>query len=134
MPAFLLSPWFWLVAALAMAGAAAGGWRAHTIYDKAEERDRLAGVIVQMQVDQNEAKQISQDVQAALAGQQVVNRTIVNEVQREIIEKPVYRDPNCGLPDTGRLRLDTAIDAANRTGRLDAAVPRPAEAGGQSAR
>lgn len=123
-----------LGALLLLAGAAAGGWHAHTIYDKAEERDRLASTIVSMQMDQQEARATSQQLQDTLAGLKVTNTTIRNEVQREIVEKPVYVDRNCALPDSGRLRLDTAIDAANRAGRLDPAMPRPAEAGRESSR
>jgi len=123
-----------LGALLLLAGAAFSGWHAHTIYDKAEERDRLAAAIVSIQADQNDARAMSQTLQDTLAGLKVTTTTIRNEVQREVIEKPVYRDVACALPDSGRLRLDTAIRAANAAGRLDAAVPRPADAGREPTR
>lgn len=124
----------WWANLLALAVAAAGGWRAHTIWDKAEERDRLAGVITSMQVDQQESRAISEDLQKILANLKPTFTTIRNEVQREVIEKPVYRDVACALPDSGRLRLDTAIRAANRAGGSDSEVPRPADAGREPAR
>lgn len=123
-----------LGALLLLAVAAAGGWHAHTIWDKAEERDRLAGVITSMQLDQQESRAISEDLQKILANLKPTFTTIRNEVQREVIEKPVYRDVACALPDSGRLRLDTAIRAANRAGGSDSEVPRPAPAGREPAR
>ena len=131
MPLGIPPLWAAIAVAIALTIGAGSGWRAHTIYDKAEERDKLAGTIVQMQVDANESRQISQEVQTTLAGLQVVNRTINKEVQREIIEKPVYRDVNCALPESGRLRLSTVIDAANRAGRLEPSLPAPAAGAAQ---
>lgn len=128
----MILPWWVNLLALAVAGA--GGWHAHTIWDKAEDRDRLAGVITSMQVDQQESRAISGDLQKILANLKPTFTTIRNEVQREIIEKPVYVDRNCALPDSGRLRLDTAIRAANRAGGSDSEMPRPANAGRESAR
>ena len=128
-----MNPYLILGALLALAVASAGGWHAHTIYDKAEERDKLANTIVSIQLDQQDAKLISQDVQTALAGLRITNTTINNEVRHEITEKPVYRDIACGLPDSGRLRLDTAIDAANLASRLGAAMPGDSKASGQPA-
>ncbi len=129
-----MNPWAILIALAALAASAAGGWHAHTVADKADERDRLAAAIVNIQADQQESRQISANLQAALAGLRPQFTTIRNEVQREIVEKPVYRDLGCALPDGGRLRLDAAIDAANRAGRLDATLSRPAEAGRESSR
>ncbi len=129
-----MNPWLILAALAALAAAAGGGWHARTVYDKAEERDQLAAAIVSIQQDQQDARQISQGLQEALAGLRPQFTTIRNEVQREIVEKPVYRDLGCALPDGGRLRLDAAIDAANRAGRLDATLSRPAEAGRESSR
>jgi hypothetical protein len=129
-----MNPTLILGALLALALAGFGGWHAHTIYDKAEERDRLAATITAIQVDQQDARAISQNLQETLAAIKPTFTTIHNEVQREIVEKPVYMDRNCALPDSGRLRLDTAIDAANRAGRLDTEMPRPADAGREPAR
>lgn len=129
-----MNPWAILIALAALAASAAGGWHAHTVADKADERDRLAAAIVNIQADQQESRQISANLQAALAGLRPQFTTIRNEVQREIVEKPVYRDAGCALPDSGRMRLDAAIGAANAAGRLDAAVPRPADAGREPSR
>lgn len=129
-----LNPWVLIALAVAMLGASGGGWYARTVYDKAQEREQLAQTIETMQVDAKKSREISEGVQFALSNLKVVNRTIKNEVQREIIEKEVYRDRNCSLPDSGRLRLDAAIDAANRAGRLDASVSGVAQASGQPAR
>lgn len=126
----MIPPSVYLAIGIALASAF-GGWHAHTIYDKSEERDQLAGTIIAMQLDQQEAKQISQGVQAALSSLQIVNKTINNEVRHEITEKPVYRDVNCALPDSGRVQLDAAIAAANRALRLDAGMPGSTKASGQ---
>lgn len=123
-----VNPWLIIGFLGAMAFASGAGWHAHSVYDKAEERDRLAAALVSIQQDQNEARQISQGLQEAVAGLRPQFTTIRNEVQREIIEKPVYRDANCALPDDGRMRLDAAIRAANAAGRLDPIVPGPADA------
>ena len=119
---------------LLLAGAAFGGWQARATWDKAEERDRLAATITSMQLDQQEARAMSEELQKSLANLKPTFTTIRNEVQREIIEKPVYLNPDCRLPDSGRLRLDTAIRAANAAGRHDNAVPRPADAGREPSR
>ena len=108
---------------LLLAGAAFGGWQARVTWDKAEERDRLAGVITSMQLDQQETRAMSQTLQDTLANLKVTNTTIRGEIQREIIEKPVYLNPDCRLPDSGRLRLDAAINAANAAGRLTPTLP-----------
>lgn len=127
----MILPWWAkpLAMLLLLAGAAFGGWQARVTWDKAEERDRLAGVITSMQLDQQEARAMSEDLQKSLANLKPTFTTIRNEVQREIIEKPVYLNPDCRLPDSGRLRLDAAINAANAAGRLDYNLPRPAPAG-----
>ena len=124
----------WWVNLLAPVVAAAGGWHAHTIWDKAEERDRLATAIVSIQADVNDTRTMSESLQGTLANLRPTFTTINNEVQREILEKPVYLNPDCRLPDSGRLRLDTAIRAANAVGRHDSEVPRPADAGREPAR
>jgi len=124
----------WWANLLALAVAAAGGWHAHTIWDKAEERDKLAAAIVSIQADQNDARTMSEDLQKILANLKPTFTTIRGEIQREIIEKPVYLNPDCRLPDSGRLRLDTAIRAANSAGGYDSEVPRPAPAGREPAR
>lgn len=132
----MILPWWAkpLAALLLLAGAAFSGWQARVTWDKADERDRLANTIIAIQMDQQEARAMSQELQETLAKLRVTNTTIRNEVQREIIEKPVYRDVACALPDGGRLRLDAAIDAANRAGRLDTSLRGPAEASEESAR
>lgn len=132
----MILPWWAkpLAVLLLLAGAAFSGWQARVTWDKAEERDQLANTIIAIQMGQQETREMSQTMQETLANLRVTNTTIRNEVQREIIEKPVYRDIACALPDGGRLRLDAAIDAANRAGRHDSSVPRPAEAGREPAR
>lgn len=132
----MILPWWAkpLAVLLLLAGAAFSGWQARVTWDKAEERDRLANTIIAIQMDQQEARAMSQDLQEALAKLRVTNTTIRQEIQREIIEKPVYRDVACALPDGGRLRLDAAIDAANRAGRHDSSVSRPAEASREPSR
>ena len=129
-----LNPWVLIGLAVAMAASAGSGWHARTVYQNAQEREQLVQTIETMQVDAKKSREISEGVQVALSNMKIVNRTIRNEVQREIIEKEIYRDRNCSLPESGRLRLDAAIDTANRAGRLDAIVPDPAKASGQLAR
>lgn len=132
----MILPWWAkpLALLLALAGAAAGGWQARSTLEKANERDRLAQVITTMQADINRGREISEALQSSIAALRPKFTTIRQEVQREIVEKPVYLDRNCALPDSGRLRLDAAIDAANAAGRLDRTLSRPAETGGQPAR
>lgn len=117
----MILPWWVNLLALAVAGA--GGWHAHTIWDKAEERDKLATVITSMQVDQQETLTMSRTLQDSLASLKVTNTTIRNEVQREIVEKPVYRDVGCGLTPSGIGSLVKSIEAANSAAALKAPAP-----------
>lgn len=80
-------------------------------------------------------QEIGAEVAEKIAGIRVVNRTITNEVQREIREKPVYLNPDCAAPVTGVLQLNHARrgDAGGARPGADAGVPpgadvRPAEA------
>lgn len=67
-------------------------------------------------------KEIGAEVAGKLTNLQVVNRTIRQETVREVIEKPVYRDPNCAVPESGVRQLNAARAGAPATATIPVAV------------
>jgi hypothetical protein len=53
-------------------------------------------------------QQIGAEVAGKLGALSIVNRTINKETVREIVEKPVYRDPDCAVPVSGVVQLNAA--------------------------
>ena len=75
---------------------------------------------------------VSGRLESKLAKLRITNTTVNQEVRHEI-EKPVYVDPKCIIPDTGVSLRNAAIDAANAaaTSEPDAAVSAPAKDAGK---
>lgn len=72
---------------------------------------------------------VGREVAEKISGIRVVNRTINNEVQREIREKPVYLSADCATPAPGVVLLNAARrgDARGAGPSADAAVPGSAD-------
>jgi hypothetical protein len=110
----------WLILGLFVAAGALGGgayWQgrqdgeAKIVAQEAREREIAA-----------EAVDAALNVSAqAIAAIKVQNRTITQEVQRHVIERPVYRDPDCKHDADSLRSINEAI-----TGR---AQPEPAGSG-----
>lgn len=103
----------------------ATGWKVDTWKNTAENAAQVKAAQDMAAAQANWANTVATDFETKLANIKVVNRTINNEVRHEV-EKTVYGDPNCNLPESGRLLRDRAIDAANTgtdPGGSAAAVP-----------
>lgn len=95
-----------------VASVAAAGWWAYGAGKDAEiasqaREDRYAAVAVQ---------QAASATAAAISKIKVQHRTVRQEVEREIIERPVYRDPLCSHSPEQLQRINAAI-----TGRAEPA-------------
>jgi hypothetical protein len=73
-------------------------------------------------------QQIGAEVAGKLAALSIVNRTINKETVREIVEKPVYRDPDCAVPVSGVLQLNAARGGESRGAGPGADATAPASA------
>ena len=95
------------------------GWKLRD-WKAVAESDALAsaGLKAKEQMEQL-ANTFSAKTEAAIQNIRVENRTIYQRTQREITEKPVYRD--CVLPDDG-LRLVNAVRAGS-AGKSDNSLP-----------
>lgn len=95
------------------------GWKLRD-WQAVAEKDALVstGLKSKQQMEQLAAT-VSANTEAAIQNIRIENRTIYQRTQREITEKPVYRD--CLLPDDG-LRLVNAARAGAAV-QLDSAVP-----------
>ncbi len=79
------------------------------------EREHAAAVTAAIQATREAAQQGAAD---AIAQIQIQHQTIRQRVEREIVEKPVFRDRDCDVPD-GILQLINAA-LANRAAPADA--------------
>lgn len=104
-----------LAIAAAILVSIATGWKLRDWQADAEASAELAA---QRQLAQF-AHAVSARTEAAIQNIRVENRTIYQRTQREITEKPVYRD--CVLPADG-VRLINAARAGS-AGQSDGAVP-----------
>jgi hypothetical protein len=113
-----MSPWF-ILASVGLVGALTGGayWQgrqdgeAKIVAQEAREREIAA-----------EAVDAALNASAqAIGAIKVQHRTITQEVQRDVIEKPVYRDPGCRHDADSLQRLNAAL--------IGAARPQPAGSG-----
>jgi len=71
---------------------------AQTLRDNAVAKDAIAAARIE----------IGAEVANKIEALRPVYKNINKETVREIIEKPVYRDPNCAVPLSGVLRLNDA--------------------------
>lgn len=99
------------------------GWMIRGWYEGSKDAVRLEaeaenrGLMVEL------ANKVSASTETAIQGIRIENRTIYNEVQREIVSSPVYRD--CVLTDAG-LRAANQARRGAAAGQSDGAVPRAA--------
>lgn len=106
--------------AVAVAGLFLSGWMVRGWYEGSKDADRLEaeaqsrGLMVEL------ANKVSESTETAIQGIRVENRTIYNEVQKEILREPVYRD--CVLPDAGVRAANQARRGA-AAGQPDGKVP-----------
>lgn len=97
--------------------------------EQADQRELARNVIADAR------REIGAEVVAKIEKLRPVYRNITQETVREIIEKPVYRDPNCAVPASGVVQLNAARRGEHRgTGSdPDAAASKGAAAAGGSA-
>ena len=96
------------------------GWMTRGWYEGSKDADRLEaeaqtrGLMVEL------ANKVSETTETAIQGIRIENRTIYNEVQKEIVSSPIYRD--CVLPDAGVRAANQARRGA-AAGQPDGKVP-----------
>ena len=108
-----------------------GGWK---VKDWQEDAAKLAAVQAVEQARQAFAEEngkIAERLEGKLANLRIVNRTINNEVQREIQKETVYRNADCAIPAGGVGLLNAARGhaAGGPAGERGGALP-AAPAGG----
>lgn len=108
-----------LAIAAAILASIAAGWKLRDWQADAEAGAMAsAELAAQRQIEQF-AHAVSARTEAAIQNIRVENRTIYQRTQREITEKPVYRD--CVLPADGVHLINAA--RAGSAGQSDGAVP-----------
>ena len=107
----MIPPSLYLALAIALASVGAG-WQIQAWRWKAAESAQIEQANAALIAEQKRSQEASKAYQEQLAKVRTKTRVIVNEVNREI-EKPIYRDATCAIPDNGRMLLDSAIDTAN---------------------
>lgn len=129
-----------LIAAMALSGGGfVAGWKVEGWRNDSHRAAEVAKANAEAKAAQAAAdearaarERIADRFEQRLANLRIINRTINNEVRHEI-EKPVFVDPNCALPESAVRLRNAAIDAANgiAAGQPDAAMPpAPKDAGG----
>ena len=103
--------------AAAVAASGFGGWWLRDLQAQAAEGARAAAEAAADRRMNALANQVATQTETAIAGIRIENRTIYNEVQKEIMTKEVYK--NCLLSENG-IRL--ANEA--RKGNIDASKTR----------
>lgn len=116
-----------LVAITTVATAAYGGW---WLRDLQAEAEAIAAAKAQLAADKRMAEladKVAVKTEEAINGIRIENRTIYNEVQREVQTNTVYRE--CRIPDDG-LRLANAARAGS-TRKPGASMPAASTASGE---
>ena len=108
-----------LAAIAVIAGAALAGWTMRDWQARAEEGAQASAELKAKEQMEQLANAVSAKTESAIQNIRVENRTIYQRAQREITEKPIYRD--CVLPADG-VRLINAARAGS-AGQSDGAVP-----------
>lgn len=111
-----------IVLAVVAAVSFAGGWKVDDWKNSAARLGEVKAAQAVAAAETRRADDISERFEARLASIRVVNRTFNNEVKHEV-ERTVYGDPNCGVPESGRLLRDRAIATANGSGEPPPALP-----------
>jgi Tfp pilus assembly protein PilX len=109
--------------------AALAGWMGRGRWDageilaaEAKLQEREAAVQKQVAEERERQEEWARRFETRLANLRVVNRTINNEIRREL-EKTVYTD--CAVPESGSLLIRRNVDQANAvtTGIVPLKVP-----------
>ena len=122
-----MNPYILLALFAAWAGSVgAAGWWAHNA-----GRDQCIAESVRDEAVAQIASEAAASAAAAAISQiKVTNRTIQNEVQRDVIEKPVYRDAGCRHDADSLQRINAALAGTRPEPAGGGLVPRPDAAGG----
>ena len=108
-----------LAIAAAILASIATGWKLRDWQADAEAGARASAELAAQRQLAQFAHAVSARTEAAIQNIRVENRTIYQRTQREITEKPVYRD--CVLPADGVHLINAA--RAGSAGQSDDAVP-----------
>lgn len=110
-------------------GAFGAGWTVHGWKEDAAALAAEDAVKKARSAFQTENAALADRLEKRLANLKIVNRTITNEVQREVQTKTVYVDRNCATPDSGVSLLNAARGYADSrpAGERDGALPAATE-------
>lgn len=104
------------------------GWTVDSWKDKAQHAAELKAAQDAAQQEREFRNTVSNNFETKLSKLRITNTTITQEIHREV-EKAVYVDPNCAVPESGiRLRNDRIRAANGDTPEFDAGVPKAAGA------
>jgi hypothetical protein len=95
------------------------GWMVRGWYEGSKDATRLEAEENNRELMVELANKVSASTETAIQGIRIENRTIYNEVQKEIVANPVYRD--CVLSDAGVRAANQARRGA-ATGKSNGAV------------
>lgn len=133
---FLPAPSFPFIGIAAAAAFAAGALLSYKLVSdhyEAKEAEALSKVIEEMQGQIKRGNEIAAKTEEKLGNIRIINRTINNEVHREVTEKVIYRD--CVIPPSGLQLWNAANSGATvPAGKLDAVVPPAAGSEGGKSR
>ena len=100
------------------------GWLVRGWYEGSKDAVRLKAEANNRDLMVELANKVSASTETAIQGIRVENRTIYNEVQREIVSSPVYRD--CVVTDAGLRAVNQArrgAAAGQSDGKVSGAAP-----------
>lgn len=121
----LPAPSFPFIGAAALAAFVAGASLSYKLVSdhyEAKEAEALSAALKDLDEKIRKGQEIAARTEEKLGNIRIVNRTINNEVHREITEKVIYRD--CVIPPSGLQLWNAANSGATvPAGKLDAVVP-----------
>lgn len=110
-----MNPWAILVA---LAVAAGGCWYSYSAGREHQRNECEATAARERDIGQAAADRAASAAAGAIAAIKVQHRTITQEVQREVLERPVYRSSDCSHGPEQLQRINAAL-----TGAASAAEP-----------
>lgn len=114
------------IAAIVGALLIGAGWKAHSVYDEAQEAALLKAQEETRAKLAELANKVSASTEQAIQGIRIENRNIYTQAQKEIVRETVYAD--CKLPANGVLRANQARRGA-AAGEPDNRLPSARAAG-----
>lgn len=108
------------LAAVAVVALIVAGWTTRGWFEDAKENARLEAEIQHRMLMTELANTVAKNTETAIGRIKIENRTIQTEVQREIVEKPVYRE--CRLTPDG-VRGANQARRGSAAGKPDGKVP-----------